>query len=46
MSGDSPKEWYRYLPAGSTGWSILNEPPLLERLPVTSALSRHRGPCP
>src|SRR5262245_11919487 len=30
MSGDSTNEWYRYLFAGSSGWSILNDPlPLL-----------------
>jgi len=27
ISGDSTKEWERYLLAGSSGWSILNRPP-------------------
>src|SRR5260370_5457124 len=38
MSGDSTKEWYRYLCAGSRGWSILKLPPPLESVPVTVTL--------
>src|SRR5215467_9272731 len=36
MSGDSTKECERYLFSGSSGWSILNEPPALDSMPVTS----------
>jgi hypothetical protein len=35
MSGDSTKEWYRYLCSGSRGWSILKLPPLLVNVPFT-----------
>src|ERR1035441_7340398 len=34
MSGDSTKEWERYLLAGSSGWAILNEPPPISPLPA------------
>src|SRR5215471_7701117 len=42
MSGDSTKEWYRYLFSGSRGWSILNDPPALLKVPVTFTLLSSR----
>src|ERR1700730_530289 len=38
ISGDSTKEWDRYSLAGSSGWSILNDPPPLLRLPLMFTL--------
>src|SRR5262245_65670307 len=38
MSGDSTNEWYRYLSSGCSGWSILNDPPPLLSVPVTTTL--------
>ena len=35
MSGDSTKEWDKYLFSGSSGWSIRNAPPPLMRVPIT-----------
>src|SRR5512139_1264431 len=34
MSGDSTKEWQRYLFSGSSGWSILKEPAVLLSVPA------------
>src|SRR5262245_53087250 len=39
MSGLSTNECERYLWAGSSGWSILNEQPSLERTPFTCTLA-------
>src|SRR4051794_32842518 len=38
MSGDSTKEWLRYLCAGSRGWSIVNAPADFESVPLTRTL--------
>src|SRR6516164_2509619 len=46
MSGDSTKEWERYLLAGSRGSSILKEPAALERLPSTSTSPRKNAANP
>ena len=40
MSGDSTKEWHRYLFPGSSGWSISKPPPALLRRPVIRTLPR------
>ena len=35
MSGDSTKEWDKYLFSGSSGWSIRKAPAPLVRVPTT-----------
>src|SRR5258708_39820256 len=45
MSGLSTKEWERVLLVGSSGWSILKEPPPLLTVPVTTKLPA-RKPLP
>jgi hypothetical protein len=46
MSGLSTKECDRYLFAGSSGWSILNEPADFESVPSTSTLPANRPASP